>query len=289
MPIRMTVSSSEKTARNPPSRIEKWRNHRISIPIAAKPDIASARLVAGRARRHRADRTAESAVDCPVQACRQSRFCAVPPASDIRAATRARNAPPAATRLNDTAAICVAMKARSRHQREVGQKASQRRAGGVDRVQRARSGGRRSSTSLSDEMTNEERQRPTHQQRDGRQQDDGDRCAGEIRRRRQDVPAAALARVDGRSAETWPRCGKQRRDAQAPCTPMSELASSRTPEAATAPGCRSADPPTRRREAAGAEAQHEDRDHQRRGVDRVPEHVAEHADPDDLIDQAAEA
>src|SRR5439155_20953288 len=44
MPIRMTVSSRENTARNPPSRIVKWRNHRISMPIAAKPDSASATL-----------------------------------------------------------------------------------------------------------------------------------------------------------------------------------------------------------------------------------------------------
>src|SRR6267143_1883651 len=45
MPSRMTVSSRENTARNPPSKIVKWRNHRISMPIAAKPDSASATLV----------------------------------------------------------------------------------------------------------------------------------------------------------------------------------------------------------------------------------------------------
>src|SRR5437868_5758621 len=41
-PTRMTVSSSENTARKPPSRMHKWRNHTISIPIAANPDIARA-------------------------------------------------------------------------------------------------------------------------------------------------------------------------------------------------------------------------------------------------------
>ena len=45
MPIRMIVSSSENTARNPPNSKVKCRNHRISIPSAAKPDRPSARLV----------------------------------------------------------------------------------------------------------------------------------------------------------------------------------------------------------------------------------------------------
>ena len=40
--------------------------------------------------------------------------------------------------------------------------------------------------------------------------------------------------------------------------------------------------------AAEAKAEHEHRDDQRGGIDRVPEHVAELADPDDLVDQAAE-
>ena len=38
----------QNTARNPPSRIDTWRNHRISMPIAAKPDSASATLVRAR-------------------------------------------------------------------------------------------------------------------------------------------------------------------------------------------------------------------------------------------------
>jgi hypothetical protein len=50
MPTRITVRSSENTARKPPSSIEKWRNHRISMPIAEKPHIASVRPVSGRAR-----------------------------------------------------------------------------------------------------------------------------------------------------------------------------------------------------------------------------------------------
>ena len=41
--------------------------------------------------------------------------------------------------------------------------------------------------------------------------------------------------------------------------------------------------------AAGAEAQHEHRDDQRRGIDGVAEDVAEDADPDDLVDQSADA
>ncbi len=50
MPSRMSASSSEKTARNPPSRIVKWRNQRISMPSAARPDSTSARLVSATAR-----------------------------------------------------------------------------------------------------------------------------------------------------------------------------------------------------------------------------------------------
>ena len=42
MPIRMMVRSSENTARSWPSRIVKWRNQRISMPIAANPDRARA-------------------------------------------------------------------------------------------------------------------------------------------------------------------------------------------------------------------------------------------------------
>ena len=42
-------------------------------------------------------------------------------------------------------------------------------------------------------------------------------------------------------------------------------------------------------EAADAEPQHEYGDHQGRRIDRVPEHVAKHADPDDLVDQTTGA
>src|SRR5438874_5354657 len=42
MPTRITVRRSEKTARNAPSMMEKWRNQMISIPRPAKPDNASA-------------------------------------------------------------------------------------------------------------------------------------------------------------------------------------------------------------------------------------------------------
>ena len=45
IPTRITVSSRENTARNPPRRIVKCRNHRISIPMAATPVSASAMLV----------------------------------------------------------------------------------------------------------------------------------------------------------------------------------------------------------------------------------------------------
>jgi hypothetical protein len=50
MPTRMMASSSENTARNCPSMIVKWRNQRISIPIAAHPDSASATLTPARRR-----------------------------------------------------------------------------------------------------------------------------------------------------------------------------------------------------------------------------------------------
>src|SRR3954468_14403154 len=41
--------------------------------------------------------------------------------------------------------------------------------------------------------------------------------------------------------------------------------------------------------AAAAEAEHEDGDHERRGLDGGAEDVPELADPDDLVDQAADA
>ena len=47
--------------------------------------------------------------------------------------------------------------------------------------------------------------------------------------------------------------------------------------------------PVAREVTAGAQSQHEDRHHHRCGIDRVAEDVAEDADPDDLVDQSAEA
>ena len=41
--------------------------------------------------------------------------------------------------------------------------------------------------------------------------------------------------------------------------------------------------------APGTQPQHEDGDDDRRRIHGVPEHVAEDADPDDLIDEPAEA
>ena len=83
--------------------------------------------------------------------------------------------------------LCAA-KTGGRHQREVGQEAAECRAGRVDPVEN----GDPPAACLgvaSNEMPNEERQRPAHQQRDRRQQDDGDSRAGQIRGRREDVLA----------------------------------------------------------------------------------------------------
>ncbi len=47
--------------------------------------------------------------------------------------------------------------------------------------------------------------------------------------------------------------------------------------------------PRARQVAAGTESQHEDCHHDRGGIDGVSEDVPEDADPDDLVDQSAEA
>ncbi len=94
----MTVSSSDSTARNPPSNTLRCRSHSISTPSAAHPDSATAVAV------HRT-RTTESAARAVVGAA---------PAADGESATNGpdprprRNAPAAAMRLIAAAINCVA-------------------------------------------------------------------------------------------------------------------------------------------------------------------------------------
>ena len=84
------------------------------------------------------------------------------------------------------------LKTHRRHQGGVRQEGAERRTGCVHGIEHGYPPAADRKV-VADEMTNEERQRPTHQHGDGREQNDADCCAGQIRSGRQSVPAACIA------------------------------------------------------------------------------------------------
>ena len=72
------------------------------------------------------------------------------------------------------------LKAVRRHQQEVGEKTSERRAAGVHRVQH-RDATAADCEIVPHEMTDQQRERAAHQQRDRRQHDEGDGDAAGVR------------------------------------------------------------------------------------------------------------
>ncbi len=174
-----------------------------------------------------------------------------------------------------------------RHQREVGQETSDRGPRGVHGVQQRDAPSLRFDVAAN-EMPNEQRQRATHEQADRYQQ--RDRYSGTCRMRcgSDDVPAvrvllvrgdenrdAVEVREDERNRETH----RRNRDLEV------------TVRAQRRVGVRGIPPvrPRARKVAARAQPQHEDCDHDRCGIHGVAEDVAEDADPDDLVNQSAEA
>ena len=144
-------------------------------------------------------------------------------------------------------------------------------------------------------MADEQRQRAAHEQRDGRQQDDRRRSPRDRGRRRQSVPARRFARVTGQEDGQPAQVGQNRGNAE-PHRADGQLEGAVRAKQQIRAGGSGAGVNRRRPEigppageiATGTQPHHEHGDDQRRGVHRVAEHVAEHADPDDLVDQAAE-
>src|SRR6185295_4115220 len=125
MPTRITDSSSENTARNPPSRIETCLNQRISSPIAAKPDRASARLTRGTDAFKAGRLEGWSAGRLP--------FC---PSVFLPCWSRGdKESPHPRDDVEHHGDHLSAAKTSGRHQHEVRQKTPQRRAGRVHRIE----------------------------------------------------------------------------------------------------------------------------------------------------------
>ena len=137
-------------------------------------------------------------------------------------------------------------------------------------------------------MANEQSERPAHQHRNRRKQDDGDRSAGEVRGRRKDVPAARVAQVGGHERRDSTEVRQEHGDGKThQADGQLEIAvrlEQRLGPGGVTPICPCSNDP-----AADAQAQHEHCDYEGGGVHGVAEDIAEHADPDDLIDQSAEA
>ena len=106
-----------------------------------------------------------------------------------------------------------AEQAEARHQREIGQKAPHRRAGGVDGVEHGDSAPADVEIAPN-QMPDEERQRPAHQQRDGRQQDDGDRRPRGVRGCRQDVPTGRVEGIRGHHRRDAAQVRQEQRNAE---------------------------------------------------------------------------
>ena len=140
---------------------------------------------------------------------------------------------------------------------------------------------------MPDEVSNQKRERPTHQHRDGCQQDNCGGASREIRGRGKRIPPGRLARVGRDERRESPKMRQRCRDDQAhrrddeldiAIRADQGVWLGRVPPVGPAPN----------EVAASTESQHEDGHDQRRGVDGVAEDVAELTDPDDLIDQPAE-
>jgi hypothetical protein len=179
------------------------------------------------------------------------------------------------------------LQADRRYQREVRQEATERRARGVGGVQQ-RNSPRAIRQVAPNQMTNEQRQRSAHQERDRRQENDRNDGAGEIRRCREDEPACRFTRIGRDECRDLAEVRQERGDAQ-PHQSDDEL-HVRVGAHQRLGLCRiPAIGPRSDEVAAGAKPRHEHGDHERGRVDRVAEDVAERPHPDDLVDQTADA
>ena len=172
------------------------------------------------------------------------------------------------------------------HQHEVGEQRAGGRAGRIGAIEpRDRPAGVESGLR---ERANEQCQRRTHRQGDGRQQPDRERRAHDVRRRRQLVPAVDAGHVSRPPGHDGGQMRQDEREPQAEACEHGfrvrvEPDQPRRPRPAVPIG------PHAGEVAAGAEPEHEHGDDDRRRVHRVAEDVAELADPGDLVDQAADA
>ena len=132
--------------------------------------------------------------------------------------------------------------------------------------------------SRADEKADQQRQRAAHHERDGREQDDGHPRTRGVRRGRQDVPAVRVAGVRRQQRHHLAQVGQSGRDRQ-PDSRDPDFEPREDAEERFRPDSVPSIRPRADEIAAGAKAEHEHGHHERRGVDRVAEDVAEHRGP----------
>jgi hypothetical protein len=139
-----------------------------------------------------------------------------------------------------------------------------------------------------DQVSNQERQRTTHQCRDGNEHGDRHHITGEIGGRGEVVPAVGGLRVGRNGRRECTQVGKRGRNEESAGGDREFAISVGSPEN---PGGARVSPvgPDASDVASDPEPGHEHGNHERGRIDGVAEDVAEFAYPDDLVDQATRA
>ena len=190
-------------------------------------------------------------------------------------------------RVADDGDLLCAVQPDRRHEREVCEQAAGRSATRVHRVQRRSSPAGRVEIAPN-EIADEQRQGPAHEECDRSEKGDGHPGASKIGAGREHVPTGGLPHVCGHQRRRLIKAWQKRRDHE-PHDPDGDLeprirAQERRWRRGVAPiGPDAGD------EAADAEAQHEHRNDQGCRVHGVAEHGAEQAHPCHLIDERTEA